>query len=117
MNSPYRLCNIVYHYGAVCVSVVHGSQRLVALLSRGVPNLKLDCRLLIEGEGLCEECSADSGFSVVVELILLAVVSVATIIPTVVLQRTLTKRRTRELFPTADSPSDCQYDLSCQYLT
>lgn len=67
---PYRLCDIVDYYRAVCVSVVHGRQRLVALLPCCVPNLKLDRCLLIEGNRLCQECGADGGFSVVVELIL-----------------------------------------------
>ena len=64
------MCNVVYDDGAVCVSVVHWRQRLVALLSRGIPDLELDRCLLVEGDGLGEERGADGGFSVVVELVL-----------------------------------------------
>jgi hypothetical protein len=66
----YSLCNVVDYDGAVGISVVHGCQRLVALLAGRVPDLKLDCRVLVEGDGLGEEGSADGGFSVVVELVL-----------------------------------------------
>lgn len=69
-SKSYSLRNVVYNHGAVCISVVHGRERLVALLSCCVPDLELDCRLLIEGKGLCEESGADSRFSVVVELVL-----------------------------------------------
>jgi len=68
--APYSLCDIVYDYGAVRISVVHGCQRLVALLSRSVPDLELDCRLVVQGKGLCEESGADSGLSVIIELVL-----------------------------------------------
>lgn len=71
----YCLCDIVYDYGTVCVSVVHGCQRLVALLSCCVPDLELHGRLLIKGQSLCEESGADGGFSVVVELVLVAEIS------------------------------------------
>jgi hypothetical protein len=66
----YSLCDVVYYYGAVCISVVHGCERLVALLAGGVPNLKLHGCVLVEGDGLCEEGGTDSRFSVVIELVL-----------------------------------------------
>jgi hypothetical protein len=68
---PYRLCDVVYDYGAVRIPIVHGRQRLVAFLPCCVPYLKLDRRLLVEGDSLCQEGCADGGFSVVVELILI----------------------------------------------
>ena len=66
----YGLCDVVDDDSAVCVPVVHGRQRLVALLACGIPYLELDCCVLVEGNSLCEEGSADGGFSVVVELVL-----------------------------------------------
>ena len=66
----YSLCDVVDYYGTVCVSVVHGRERLVALLAGRVPDLKLYGCVLVEGNGLGEEGSADGGFSVVVELVL-----------------------------------------------
>lgn len=66
----YSLCDIVYDDGAVCVPVVHGRQRLVALLAGGIPDLELDCCVLVEGNGLSEESGADGRFSVIIELIL-----------------------------------------------
>lgn len=68
--STHRLCYIIDHHCAVCVSVVHGRQRFVSLLARGIPDLELYCGLLIEGNRLREEGGADGGFSVVVELVL-----------------------------------------------
>lgn len=62
--------DIVDDDGAVGVAVVHGSQRLVSLLTCRVPDLKLDRGCVIEGDGLGEEGGADGGFSVVVELVL-----------------------------------------------
>jgi hypothetical protein len=64
------LCDIIDDDGAVCVAVVHGGERLVALLAGRVPDLELDGCVLIEGDGLGEEGGADGGFSVVVELVL-----------------------------------------------
>ncbi|RMZ72162.1 hypothetical protein GMOD_00007160 [Pyrenophora seminiperda CCB06] len=69
-ESTYGLSDVIYDYGAVCVSVVHGRKRLVALLARGIPNLELDSCVLVEGDGLGEEGGADGGFPVVVELVL-----------------------------------------------
>lgn len=66
----YGLCDVVDDDGAVCVAVVHGRQRLVALLAGGIPYLELDCCVLVEGNGLGEEGGADGRFSVVVELVL-----------------------------------------------
>ena len=69
-RETYGLCDVVYDYGAVCVSVVHGRERLVALLAGGIPDLELDRGVFIEGDGLGEEGGADGGFPVVVELVL-----------------------------------------------
>ena len=60
----YSLRNVVDHYRAVGIPVVHGRQRLVSLLARRIPDLKLDCGVLIEGDGLCKEGGADCGFPV-----------------------------------------------------
>lgn len=68
----YGLCDIVDNDSAVCVPVVHGRKRLVALLASRVPNLELDCCVLVEGDGLGQEGGADGGFPVVVELVLSA---------------------------------------------
>lgn len=64
------MCDIVDDNGAVCIAVVHGGEGLVALLASSIPNLELDCGILIEGDGLCQESGADGGFSEGVELIL-----------------------------------------------
>ncbi len=66
----YRLGDVIYDHGAVCVSVVHGCQGFVSLLAGGIPDLELDCRVFIEGDGLCQEGGADGGFPVRVELVL-----------------------------------------------
>jgi hypothetical protein len=68
--STYSLCNVVDYDSTVGISVVHGRERLIALLTSRVPDLKLDRRVLVEGNGLGEEGGADGGFSVVVELVL-----------------------------------------------
>lgn len=39
-------------------------------MAGGIPDLELDRRVLIEGDGLGEEGGADGGFPVVVELVL-----------------------------------------------
>lgn len=70
MSNTYGLCDIVYNYSAVGVPVVHGCERLVALLASGVPDLELDCGGLVESDGLSEESGADGGLPVVVELVL-----------------------------------------------
>lgn len=66
----YCLSDVVDYDGAVGIAVVHGGQRLVALLTSGIPNLELDGGRVIEGDCLSEESGADGGFPVVVELIL-----------------------------------------------
>lgn len=68
--STYSLCNVVHYHSTVGIPVVHGSEGLVSLLACGVPDLELDCGVLVEGNGLCKEGSADGRFSVVVELVL-----------------------------------------------
>lgn len=68
--TTYSLCDVVDYYCAVRIPVVHGRQRLVALLPGSVPDFKFDCRVLVEGDGLCEEGGANGRFSVRVELVL-----------------------------------------------
>ena len=51
--------NIVDNNGAVGVAVVHGRKRLVPLLACRVPDFELDGCVLVEGERLREEGSAD----------------------------------------------------------
>lgn len=68
--TTYSLCDVVDDYSAVRISVVHGRERFVPLLPGRVPDLKLDCRILIEGDGLCEEGGTNGRFSVGVELVL-----------------------------------------------
>ena len=58
-SDAHGLCDVVNDDCAVCVPVVHGRQGLVALLAGGVPDLKLDCCVLVEGDGLGEEGGAD----------------------------------------------------------
>ena len=62
--------DVVDHNGAVGVPVVHGSKRLVPLLTRRIPDLKFDGCGFVEGYGLGEEGSADGGLPVIIELIL-----------------------------------------------
>lgn len=69
-GQSYRLCDVVYNYCAVRIPVIHGCERFISLLSSSIPYLKLDCCLLVQGYGLCEECGADRRLSVVVKLIL-----------------------------------------------
>ena len=64
------MCNVVDNNGAVGVAIVHGRERLVALLAGRVPDLKLDCGVLVERDGLGEERGADGGFSERVEWVL-----------------------------------------------
>ena len=64
--------DVVDDDGTVGIAVVHGGERLVALLTGRVPYLELDGGVLVERDGLCEECGADGGFPVRVELILRA---------------------------------------------
>lgn len=66
----HSLCNVVYNDGAVRVAVVHRGQGLVAFLAGRIPNLELHRGVLVQRDGLCEECSANGGFSVGIELIL-----------------------------------------------
>lgn len=73
-RSTYRLCDVVDYNCTVRIAVVHRRKGLVSFLARGVPYLKLHCCLFVEGNGLSEESGADSGFSVVVELVLLLTV-------------------------------------------
>lgn len=64
------MSNVVDYNGTVGVAVVHGGQRLVALLTCSIPDLEFDGGCVIEGDCLGEESGADGGFSVVVELVL-----------------------------------------------
>jgi len=74
-GDAYSLRDVVNHYCAVCVPVVHWCERLVALLAGRVPYLKLDGRSLVEGDGLGEESGADGRLPIVIELVLLQPVS------------------------------------------
>jgi hypothetical protein len=68
--ATYSLGNVVYHDGAVGISVVHGSQGLVSLLAGSIPDLKLDRGGFVERDGLSQESGADGRFSERVELVL-----------------------------------------------
>ena len=67
----YGLCNIVYDHCTVGVSVVHWREGLVSFLTGCVPYLEFYGCGVVKADRLGEEGSADSGFSVVVELVLL----------------------------------------------
>jgi hypothetical protein len=67
---PYRLSDVVDHYSAVRIAIVHGREGLVSLLPCGIPDLELDRRVVIEGDSLSEESSSDGRLSVVIELVL-----------------------------------------------
>lgn len=58
-GETYRLSNVIDDNSAVCIAIVHGSQRLVSLLASRVPNLKFDGCRVVEGYCLGEESSAD----------------------------------------------------------
>jgi hypothetical protein len=103
------LSDIVDNNGAVCISVVHGRQGLVSLLTRRIPDLELHCGVLIERDGLCKESGADCGFPIRVELVLVCGQLLCCTIHGRELERTLTNRNTIELFPTADSPVQGQH--------
>lgn len=66
----HGLSDVVNNDGAVGIAVVHGSQRLVAFLACGIPYLKLDGSVVVEGDGLGQESGADGRLAVVVELVL-----------------------------------------------
>ena len=51
--------DVINDDGAVGVPIIHGRQRLVPLLSRRIPYLKLHSGVFVEGDGLGEECGAD----------------------------------------------------------
>lgn len=70
VKKTHRLSDIVDNNGAVCISVVHGRERLVSLLAGGIPYLEFNGCIFVKRDGLCEECSADCGFSIIVELVL-----------------------------------------------
>jgi len=71
-GAAYGLCDIVNDYGAVRVAVVHWREGFIPFLARCIPDFEFHGGLLVEGDGLGEEGGADGGFSVVVELVLLA---------------------------------------------
>lgn len=58
-RKTHGLRDIVDDDGAVGITVVHGGEGLVSLLSGGIPDLELDGGVLIEGDGLGEEGGAD----------------------------------------------------------
>ena len=53
------MCDVVDHDGAVCVPVVHWGEGFVAFLAGRVPDLELDCGVVVQGDGLCEEGCSD----------------------------------------------------------
>jgi hypothetical protein len=65
------LGDVIDNDGTVGISVVHRSQRLVALLAGGIPDFKLDCGALIEGDSLCQESGSDRRLAVIIELVLI----------------------------------------------
>lgn len=94
---PYRLSNIIDDNGTIGIPVVHGRERLVSFLTRRVPNLELYSCVLVEGNGLGQEGSANGGLPVIIELILVA--ALAIIHPKghpVGFHLTLTKRKTSD---------------------
>lgn len=72
-KGSYSLGDVINHNGAVGVSIVHGSQRLVSLLAGGIPDFELDCRVFVQRDGLCQEGGANRRLSVVIKLILIHV--------------------------------------------
>lgn len=70
LERTYSLCYVVNNNGAVGITVVHGRKRLVALLSCSIPYLELDGSIIIQGDRLGEERSADGRLAVIIELIL-----------------------------------------------
>jgi len=64
------LGDVINHNGAVGVSIVHGSQRLVSFLAGGIPDFEFDCRVFVQRDGLCQEGGANRRLSVVIKLIL-----------------------------------------------
>jgi hypothetical protein len=97
----YGLSDIVYDDGTVCIPIIHGCEGLVSLLARGIPYLKLDHRVVVESNGLCEEGGSNSRFSIVIELVLAKCFFLAVCSPSARPMSpcglTLTKRNTSEL--------------------
>ena len=58
-KKTYCLRDVVDYNCTIGISVVHWSQRLVALLPSGIPYFELYGRGLIESDGLGKECCAD----------------------------------------------------------
>lgn len=75
-SRTYSLGDVIDHNGTVGVSIVHRSQRLISLLASSIPDFKLDRGALVEGDGLCQEGSADGRLSVIIELVLDGPVSI-----------------------------------------
>lgn len=48
----YGLSDVVDYYGTVGVAIVHGRQRLIALLAGCIPYLELDCGGVVQRYGL-----------------------------------------------------------------
>jgi hypothetical protein len=65
------LGDVIDNDGTVGISIVHRSQRLIALLAGSIPDFKLDCGTLIEGDGLCQESGSDRRLAVIIELVLI----------------------------------------------
>ena len=65
----YRLCDIVYNYCAVCISVVHWRQGFVAFLTSGVPYFELDGSILIKRDCLGQKSCTNRRFAIIIELV------------------------------------------------
>ena len=64
------MSDVIDDHSAVGVAIVHRGQRLIALLASSIPDFKLDCGGIIEGDGLCQEGSSDSRLAIIIELVL-----------------------------------------------
>ena len=56
----HGLCDVIDYNCAICISVVHGRQRFIPLLTCSIPYLKFDRSSVIQRYGLGEESSANS---------------------------------------------------------
>ena len=62
--------DIVYDNGTVCISVVHGSERLIPFLTGRIPDLEFDGGVIVQSDGLGKEGGSDCRLPIVVKLIL-----------------------------------------------
>ena len=71
----YRLRDVIYDNGTICIPIIHWRQRFVSFLSRSVPYFKLHGRVFVKSDGLGKEGGTNGGLSIVIELILFKQVS------------------------------------------